>query len=265
MKRTRDSPEGSSNGKSNGLDGNQRVTPGFINQPPAPAAAEDDDDDPYGFGKVGAPGFVTKPTGKKAGFVPGYLRIPGSSGAMAPGATAAKSARTAVTGPGSKPVSASHASPTAQAAPPAQPEAAPAPAIPSPKTDILAQSAEPSAASPVSAVPDEKRHQHNLMLQRKRVQNKDLPEQHRLPDDLPAVAPSIVAKTSASATGPISAQAPPLPGFHRELEAFVEKALPTEAEQLNKVCPASFPIGPASTSWLYSMRKVQLVDECFLQ
>lgn len=246
MKRARDPSDDSNITHQNGLDGNQRVTPGFLNQSPVPSAAEDDDD-PYGFGKVGAPGFVSKPTSMKAGFVPGYLRIPGSSGAMAPGAITAKSARTALTGPGAKPMSALRPTPAARPTMPAQAEAFKVPAVPAAIVDIPEQSAQPSAVPPV---PDEKRHQQNLALQRKRVQNKDLPEQHRLPDDLPAVVPASLAKTSASATGPISAQAQPLPGFHAELETFVEKASPTEAEQLTKAaaferiksgCLAPFP------------------------
>ncbi|KAL0029270.1 hypothetical protein WJX79_006844 [Trebouxia sp. C0005] len=83
MKRARDLSDDPNIAHENGLDGNQRVTPGFLNESPVPVAAEDNDD-PYGFGKVGAPGFVSKPTSMKAGFVPSYLRIPGSSGAMAP-------------------------------------------------------------------------------------------------------------------------------------------------------------------------------------
>ena len=231
MKRARDPPDDSNTAHENGLDGNQRVTPGFLNHSPVPLATEDNDD-PYGFGKVGAPGFVSKPTSMKAGFVPGYLRIPGSSGAMAPGAITAKSARTALTGPGAKPMSASRPTPAARPMQPAPADARKVSAPPAATADIPEQSAQPSAVPPV---PDEKRHQQNLALQRKRVQNKDLPEQHRLPDDLLAVVPASLAKTSASATGPISAQAQPLPGFHAELETFVEKASPTEAEQLTKV------------------------------
>ncbi len=238
MKRARDTDDDSS------LTGNQRVTPGFLNQPPAPVVA-DEDDDPYGFGKVGAPGFMSKPSGMKAGFVPGYLRIPGSSGAMAPGATAMKAARTSMTGPGAKPMSASRADPMAKVAPQASAsQALPAPHV---KAEPLTQATQHSAAPPLPAVPEDNRHQHNLMLQRKRVQNKDLPEQHRLPDDLPAVVPGSMAKTSASATGPISAQAQPLPGFHNELESFVEKASPTQAEQLTKVLSVCWPLSVHKT------------------
>ncbi len=258
MKRARDPSDDPNIAHENGLDNNQRVTPGFLNQSPVPSVAEDNDD-PYGFGKVGAPGFVSKPTSMKAGFVPGYLRIPGSSGAMAPGAITAKSARTALTGPGAKPMSASRPTPAARPALPAQAEALKVSPVPAATADISEQSAQPSAVPPV---PDEKRHQQNLALQRKRVQNKDLPEQHRLPDDLPAVVPASLAKTSASATGPISAQAQPLPGFHAELETFVEKASPTEAEQLTKVLSAGHVTSGHACENLLLLSSVMVSEAC---
>jgi len=258
MKRARDSSDDPNITHENGLDGNQRVTPGFLNLSPVPSVAEDNDD-PYGFGKVGAPGFVSKPTSLKAGFVPGYLRIPGSSGAMAPGAITAKSARTALTGPGAKPMSASRPTPAAHPTQPAQAEALTVSAVPAATADIPEQSAQPSAVPPV---PDEKRHQQNLALQRKRVQNKDLPEQHRLPDDLPAVVPASLAKTSASATGPISAQAHPLPGFHAELETFVEKASPTEAEQLTKVLSAGHVTSGHACENIFLLSSVMVSEAC---
>ena len=226
MKRSRDS-EDPEVPQDSAVGGNKRVAPSFHDQPPAPVAVQEDDD-PYGFGKVGAPGFVSKPAGMKAGFVPGYLRIPGSSGAMAPGNTALKAAKTNMAGPGARP--SPRAGPTAIGPGSVVSQAQSAPPLKPPKD------ATQHRVGPPSAAPEEQqRHQHNLMLQRKRVQNKDLPEQHRLPDDLPVAGSGGLPKTSASATGPISAQAQPLPGLHAELEAFVEKAPPTKEEKLTKV------------------------------
>ena len=231
MKRARDSADSSDDPQDHAGKSNQRVSPGVLNQSPV-AATSEADDDPYGFGKIGAPGFVSKPSSMKAGFVPGYLRIPGCGGAMAPKASPMKSARTSLSGPGATPRPASHAASTTQAAPQTQTQAFQAQSPPTATTALPA----PQFTSPAQpAAHGDNRNQHNLMLQRKRVQNKDLPEQHRLPD-LPAVVPGNLAKTSASVTGPISAQTQPLAGFHDELETFVEKASPNQAEQLTKVC-----------------------------
>lgn len=231
MKRARDSADDTNTEAADGLLPNKCAKPLIINPP---AAAEDDD--PYGFGKVGAPGFMSKPTGMKAGgFVPGYLRIPGASGGMAPGATTMKSARTALTGPGAQPRS----TPTFSKAPSAaQPQAsAAATASQSQPTAAVtavssAQAAfETAAADPAvsDAAQPEDTQQQGFLDERKRARSKELDDPNALlsseHDD---------SKPSASASGPISTQAQPLPGFHAEIESFVEKAMPTQAEQLTK-------------------------------
>ena len=229
MKRARDTTDDTTDTQETPLDGNQRVTPGFLDQPVA-ATTTADDDDPYGFGNVGAPGFVSKPSGMKSGYVPGYLRVPGSAGgAMIPGLSAVKSARTAMTGPGAKPGSATRGG-LVKSQPPA--ETAQAEPLPATKPDLFS----PAQLSPVLAMPEDS--ETALMLQRRRVQNKDLPEQHRLPEDLPPVIPGKIAKTSATASGPLSAQIKALPKFHEEIKTFVDQSVPNQAEQLTKVFTA---------------------------
>ena len=227
MKRARDSTDDPTVTQETTLDGNQRVTPGFLDQ--AAASTPADDDDPYGFGNIGAPGFVSKPSGMKSGYVPGYLRVPGSAGgAVIPGMSAVKSARTAVSGPGAKPASAARGG-LVKSQPPARAEPLPVTkpdlSLPTqlPHSQVLAMPEDPEAA---------------LMLQRRRVQNKDLPEQHRLPEDLPLVIPGKIAKTSATASGPLSAQIKALPKFHEEIQTFVDQSVPNQAEQLTKVSTA---------------------------
>ena len=231
MKRARDPTDDTTDTHETSLDGNQRVTPGFLAQPAA-ATATPDDDDPYGFGNVGAPGFVSKPSGMKSGYVPGYLRVPGSAGgAMIPGISAVKSARTAMSGPGAKPASAARGG-LVKSQPPA--ETAQVEPLPATKPDLSPPAQLP--LSPVLAMPEDP--ETALMLQRRRVQNKDLPEQHRLPEDLPLVIPGKIAKTSATASGPLSAQIKALPKFHEEIQTFVDQSVPNQAEQLTKVFTA---------------------------
>ena len=235
MKRARDPTDDPSTIQDNALDGNQRITPGFINLPPAAATA--DDDDPYGFGNVGAPGFISKPTSMKSGYVPGYIRIPGSAGTPQPAGLAVKSARTAVIGAGAKPTSVSLGG---FIKPQSTAEAAISKPLPVPELNLLPPVQLP--LSPVSAVPEDS--DTALMLQRRRVQNKELPEQHRLPDDLPAVVPGKIAKTSASASGPLSPQIKILPKFYDEIQTFVEQSIPNQAEQLTKVIFCSYGLLP---------------------
>ena len=230
MKRARDPTDDPNNTQETTLDGNQRVTPGFLDQPVASTPA--DNDDPYGFGNVGAPGFVSKPSGMKSGYVPGYLRVPGSAvGAMMTGVSAVKSARTAMSGLGAKPASAARGG-LLKSQPPA--ETAQAELLPVSKQDLSPPTQLPLL--PVLGMPEDP--ETALMLQRRRVQNKDLPEQHRLPEDLPLVIPGKIAKTSATASGPLSAQIKALPKFHEEIQIFVDQSVPNQAEQLTKVLPA---------------------------
>ena len=237
MKRARDSTDNLSTTQDNALDGNQRITPGFINQ--APAAATADDNDPYGFGNVGAPGFISKPTSMKSGYVPGYLRVPGSAGTAAPSSNAAvKSARTAVTGAGAKPTSVSLGG---FIKPQVTAEAAISKPLPAPELNLSPPAQLP--LSPMSAMPEDS--DSALLLQRRRVQNKELPEQHRLPQDLPVVIPDKVAKSSASASGPLSPQIKALPKFHDEIQTFVEQSIPNQAEQLTKVIFCSNSLQPS--------------------
>ena len=234
MKRARDPAESSPDSSLDEAQAAQRIKPSVIKPP----VAADDEDDPYGFGKIGAPGFVSKPAGMKAGgFVPGYLRIPGASGAMAPGATIMKPARTALSGPGAQPRS----TPTIIAVPPpatlhpeahssvSAPQNLKAAAITSPTTVPI----EPQLPAAATLPPAD---QQGSLKQPQQVQNKDAAEQHTLPDELAAFLPDPnIAKATASASGPMSAQSQPLPNFHAEIESFVEKATPTQAEQLTKV------------------------------
>ena len=230
MKRARDLTDDSSDTQETTLTGTQRIKPGFLDQPAA--STTPDDDDPYGFGNVGAPGFVNKPSGMKSGYVPGYLRVPGSAGgAMTSGIGAVKSARTAMSGPGAKPASASRGGFVKP-----QPAAETAQAEPLPVTKPALSLPMQLPLSPISAMPEDP--ETALMLQRRRVQNKDLPEQHRLPEDLPLVIPGKIAKTSATASGPLSAQIKALPKFHEEIQTFVDLSVPNQAEQLTKVLTA---------------------------
>ena len=232
MKRARDPTDDSTIIQETTLDGNQRITPGFLDQPAASTPA--DDDDPYDFGNVGAPGFVSKPSAMKSGYVPGYLRVPGSAGgSMIPGISAVKSARTSLSGPGARPASAARVG-LGKSQPPV--ETAQAEPLPVTKPDLSSPTQLP--LSPVLAIPEDP--ETALMLQRRRVQNKDLPEQHRLPEDLPLVIPGKIAKTSATASGPLSAQIKALPKFTEEIQTFVDQSVPNQAEQLTKVFTACF-------------------------
>ena len=219
------------------VDADQRITPGFLNQPAAATTPADDDDDPYGFGNIGKAGFVSKPSGMKSGYVPGFARAPGSAGgAMTSGVSAVnKSARTAMSGPGAKPTTAARGGFANRSQPPAE-TAQPRPA-PAAKADDVSPS-EQLPFSPVLAMSEDAG--TALMLQRRRVQNKDLPEQHRLPEDLPLVIPGKIAKTSATASGPLSAQIKALPKFHEQIQTFVDQSVPNQAEQLTKVPTAFF-------------------------
>ncbi|KAL3141275.1 hypothetical protein ABBQ38_003610 [Trebouxia sp. C0009 RCD-2024] len=233
MKRARESTDDPDTAIETPLDGNERVASGSLDQPAAPTTVTPVDDDPYGFGNIGAPGFVSKPSGMQSSYVPGYLRVPGSAGGgLVPAVGAAKSARTAMSGPGSKPVSAFRRGPVKP-----QPSAQTAAVKPLPASGPTQSSMQASVPS-VSAVTEDP--ESAQALQRKRVQNKDLPEQHRLPEDLPLVAPGKLAKTSASASGPLSAQTKPLTKFHEEIQTFVEQSVPNQAEQLTKVVTAFF-------------------------
>ena len=238
MKRARDSTDDTSTTNDSSFNGTQHVTPNPIHLSAVPAAA--DDNDPYGFGNVGAPGFVSRPTSMKSGYVPGFRVQASIAGSMAPGGIV-KSARTAMSGPGARPTSAARGSivqPQAAAQGTAQGSAqdtAQANPLPTDEPDLV-----PHAPlhvqlplSPASAMPEDS--EAALMLQRKRVQNRDLPEQHRLPDDLPAALPGKIPDTSASASGPLSAQIKALPKFHDEIQAFVDQSIPNQAEQLIKV------------------------------
>ena len=105
----------------------------------------------------------------------------------------------------------------------------PVPSLPSPVWS-------PEASQPgflSTYIPTESQQTYNA--DRKRLQSKDLPEQHRLPDDLPESANNH-AKSATSATGPLSAEMPVLPSFHEEIVKFVEQAAPNQTEQLTKVC-----------------------------
>lgn len=227
MKRTRDAIASAEADQQD----EQRIKPGFLTTPvaagtaaTAPAAV---DDDPYGFGNIGAPGFMNKPSGMKAGgFVPGYLRIPGASGAMAPGATAMKSARTAVTGPGAQPRPApTTAKPSSTSHPQASAPQAQGTSAAGAAASLAATQAAPQAAGAATAAAN---------AGSKQVQGQEAAEQLLLPDDTAGPADA-APKPSASATGPISAQIQALPGFNAEIEDFVAKATPTQEEQLTKV------------------------------
>lgn len=235
MKRAREATD-----ESDTLYGDMRTASGTLDQPAAPTTTtpDDDDDDPYGFGNIGAPGFVSKPSGgMQSGYVPGYLRVPGSAGGgIVPAVGAAKLARTAMLGPGSKPTSAFRRGPIKSQPPAETALGATASASPLPVLEPKQPSSLQPPVSSALAVPEEP--ESALALQRRRVQNKDLPEQHRLPEDLPLVAPGKIAKTSASASGPLSAQIKALPKFHEEIQMFVEQSVPNQAEQLTKVIAA---------------------------
>lgn len=232
MKRARESSEDPDTATETPLDGHEHVASGSLDQPAVPTTVTAVNDDPYGFGNVGAPGFISKPSGMQSSYVPGYLRVPGSAGGLVPAVSAAKSARTAMSGPGSKPVSAFRRGPVK-----AQPLAQTGAVKPLPASEPTHSTTQASVSS-VSAVAEDP--ESAQALQRKRVQNKDLPEQHRLPEDLPLVAPGKLAKTSASASGPLSAQIKPLTKFHEEIQMFVEQSVPNQAEQLTKVVTAFF-------------------------
>ena len=220
-----------------------------------------EDDDPYGL-NVGAPGFLSKPGGNQGGFVPGYLRVPGSSINAAPKSTPMKTAWHTVTGPGSselpqtesRPALHTSAQPAAHAAPAATQSAVPAVPTPAqagvtaPKPAVASQNQYAPALTLPSPVwsPDASQggflnayvptdNQQSYHVDRRRLQSKDLPEQHRLPDDLPETLNSH-AKSATSATGPLSADMPKLPSFHEEILKFVEQAAPNQTEQLTKVC-----------------------------
>lgn len=233
------------------LNADQRITPGFLDQPAA-AITPDEDDDPYGFGNIGKAGFVSKPSGMKSGYVPGFARAPGSAGgAMTSGVSAVnKSARTAMSGPGAKPTSAARGGFANRSQPPA--ETAQAKPVPATKPDDVSPS-EQLPFSPVLAMSEDAG--TALMLQRRRVQNKDLPEQHRLPEDLPLVIPGKIAKTSATASGPLSAQIKALPKFHEQIQAFVDQSVPNQAEQLTKVLTAFV----SHLLWMSVILSMQLV------
>ena len=271
--------------------------------------ADDADDDPYGF-NVGVPGFLnkSKAAGSKGGYVPGYLRIPGSSmNAASLGTVPTKSARHTLTGPGSRPspqsqpddqppIQPAHAAaqPPSTAVPVAQPAQASAPAQSAATSSPLAPAASAEHAAPATSVVHAKPAVHAkptvhgelarsqlqqpnfpastvpaphrpvpaglpspvwsptpaqadsisrppgslspISLDRQRVQNKALPEQHRLPDDM-VINLSEAAKAAVNSKGPLSADMPLLPSFHEEILKFVEQAAPNEAEQQNKVLP----------------------------
>lgn len=226
-----------------------------------------EDDDPYGL-NVGAPGFLSKPGGNKGGYVPGYLRVPGSAMAAAPSTNDSKPDLKMIAKPISHPYTATFPPVTvlprpavpalvqpavAAVATPSQPEAqVPQPSVSAPLTAALNSTAQPAnvraSAKPSrpllpppewSSEPSQPSFMSSYIpldiqgynADRRRLQSKDLPEQHRLPDDLPDVQNS----SAKSASGPLSAEMPVLPAFHDEILKFVELAAPNQTEQLTKV------------------------------
>lgn len=230
-----------------------------------------EDDDPYGL-NVGAPGFLCKPGGNKGGFVPGYLRVPGSAMTAGPQINSMATTSQAFTKRGSQTGASLPAEPSQSLQPiAAQPAVYAVPAVTQPAVPAVATPAQPGPQSAASAMPSatlQSKAQTQPALpaktplpslpspvwspgpnqggflstyiptdnqgynvDRKRLQSKDLPEQHRLPDDLPDTQ----AKSATSASGPLSAEIPVLPAFHEEILKFVEQAAPNQTEQLTKV------------------------------